>query len=424
MTPREQRGREIAERFRITREGDVWRVPSQTGNGRYIVRIGENACCSCPDHQTTGFKCKHQWAVEFSLTMTQTTENADGSTTVRSVNVTMKKTYQQPSWPLYNAGQTNERRHFLALLGDLCDTIPAPAPKHNSKGGRPAIPLRDAIYSAVLKVYSLTSARRFNGQLEEAHAARYISQCPHFNSVLNVFDREETTSILRGMVEASALPLRSVETSFAVDSTGFSTIKYASWFDAKYNSVRRCARWVKAHFVTGVRTNVVPAVEIHDQHANDSPQLPSLTETTAKGFTVKEMSADKAYLAASNFAAVKQHGGMFFPQFKVNTVAAAGGPFAKAFHWFCFNRDSYLTHYHQRSNVESTVSMVKRKFGDSVKAKNELAQKNEVYAKFVCHNVCVLIAEMYGLGVQAIFDRPVGCTKTPELAQILRFPVR
>jgi hypothetical protein len=44
----------------------VWRVPSQYGNGKYIVRLGDNAACSCPDHQETGFKSKHQFAVEFS----------------------------------------------------------------------------------------------------------------------------------------------------------------------------------------------------------------------------------------------------------------------------------------------------------------------------------------------------------------------
>ena len=29
-----------------------------------------------------------------------------------------------------------------------------------------------------------------------------------------------------------------------------------------------------------------------------------------------------------------------------------------------------------------------------------------MYAKFVCHNICVLIAEMYTLGIQAMFEKP------------------
>ena len=66
--------------------------------------------------------------------------------------------------------------------------------------------------------------------------------------------------------------------------------------------------------------------------------------------------------------------------------------------------------------------MIKRKFGDSVKAKSELAQKNKVYAKFVCHNVCVLIAEMYNLGIVPVLCPRTGCTRNDEPAQILRFP--
>ncbi len=138
-----------------------------------------------------------------------------------------------------------------------------PEEKDRSKGGRPSIPLRDAIYSTVMKVYSLTSARRFSGELAEAHEAGYICQCPHFNSVLNVFDKEETTPILRKMIETSALPLRSVESQFAIDSTGFASTRYTSWCDHKHGGiVRKKATSVKAHFIVGTKTHTIAAVEI------------------------------------------------------------------------------------------------------------------------------------------------------------------
>jgi hypothetical protein len=43
--------------------------------------------------------------------------------------------------------------------------------------------------------------------------------------------------------------------------------------------------------------------------------------------------------------------------------------------------------------------MIKAKFGDSCRSKTDTAMKNEVLAKFVCHNICVLIATAYELGV-------------------------
>ena len=47
--------------------------------------------------------------------------------------------------------------------------------------------------------------------------------------------------------------------------------------------------------------------------------------------------------------------------------------------------------------------MVKRKFGDAVRSKGELAMKNEVLAKLVCHNICCLIQAMEELSVNPVF---------------------
>ena len=41
--------------------------------------------------------------------------------------------------------------------------------------------------------------------------------------------------------------------------------------------------------------------------------------------------------------------------------------------------------------------MIKRKFGDSLRSKTETAQVNETLAKVLCHNIVVLIHEMYAL---------------------------
>jgi transposase len=60
-------------------------------------------------------------------------------------------------------------------------------------------------------------------------------------------------------------------------------------------------------------------------------------------------------------------------------------------HYYMFQRDTFLQHYHKRSNVETTFSMIKAKFGEVVRAKLPVAQVNEVLCKILCHNLCVLI---------------------------------
>lgn len=82
---------------------------------------------------------------------------------------------------------------------------------------------------------------------------------------------------------------------------------------------------MKAHVCCGVKTNVITAVEIYDRNASDSPQLPSLVETTAETFTLKEVSADKGYIAATNLAAIEKFGAVPFIAFKSNSKPDSNG---------------------------------------------------------------------------------------------------
>ena len=79
----------------------------------------------------------------------------------------------------------------------------------------------------------------------------------------------------------------------------------------------------------------------------------------------------------------------------------------KLFHYYSLHKQKYLTHYHKRSNVESTFWMVKSKFGEEVRSKLPVAQINEVLCKILCHNICCVIQSMYELGVEADFWQPL-----------------
>ena len=86
---------------------------------------------------------------------------------------------------------------------------------------------------------------------------------------------------------------------------------------------------------------------------------------------------------------------------KSNRMAA--GLFEKAFHYFQFNQEEYMDRYRKRSNVESTFSAVKRKFGDSVMIRIDAGMVNEVLCKVLCHNLACLIQEQETLGITPIF---------------------
>lgn len=396
VDPRQQRGLQIAAMAKIVRKGTAWIVPSQSGNGRYTVCPDAHAPhCTCPDHETRGVRCKHIIAVEIVI---QRERNADGSTTVTqtmTVQQTVRKTYPQ-NWRAYNAAQTHEKEKFLTLLRDLCSDIAEP---DSAKTGRPRLPIQDAIFAACYKVFSTVSARRFMSDLRDAQAKGLIGKTPHFNSIFNYLERPELTPILRALITQSSLPLKAIESDFAVDSSGFTTSRFIRWYDHKYGVVRQQHEWVKVHLMCGVRTNIVTAVEIRDKDASDTKLLPDLVDATAEHFMLREVSGDKGYGSLSNYAAIERHGATPYIAFKAIHTGRGGGLWQKMFHYFQYRREEFLCHYHKRSNVESTFSMIKAKFRDHVRSKTPVAMVNEVLCKIICHNICVLIQEAEELGI-------------------------
>jgi transposase len=134
--------------------------------------------------------------------------------------------------------------------------------------------------------------------------------------------------------------------------------------------------------------------------------------TAANGFDVEEVSADKAYLSHANLATVEKVGAVAYVPFKSNSGRAGSAAWERMFHLFSLNREDFLAHYHRRSNVESTFSAVKRKFGGSVRSKLPAAQKNEVLLKCLCHNLSVLVHSIHELGIEPKFWLPAGAAQS------------
>ena len=401
LSAREFHGLQIAAMEKLVQRGVVWMVPSRSGrDGPYEVSPDPTQPhCTCPDHETNGAKCKHIFAVEYAMR-----RDAQGT---QSVGLPMpskqpsRKTYRQ-AWPAYNAAQTHEKEMFRDLLRDLCRGIKQPV---RSRNGRPRLPIEDAIFCACYKVYSTVSGRRFMTDLRDAHAKGFISKTPHFNTIFNYLEDEHLTPILRDMITRSSLPLKDIETDFAVDSSGFSTSRFVRWFDKKYRSLSQERDWVKVHLMCGVRTHVVTAVEIKGRHAADTKSLPYLVDMTAENFVVREVAADKAYGSAHNFAAIDRHGATPFIAFKSNATGRGSKLWERMYHHFQLHREDFLAHYHKRLNLESTFSMIKAKFRDHVRSKTPVAMVNEVLCKLICHNICVLIQEAHELGISTAFSQ-------------------
>lgn len=186
MEERELKALEIAAKSKLTRKGKTWLVPSQSVRGaRYTVDADPtDPQCSCPDFECRKLRCKHIFAVEYTIERERT---PDGEIVTESVKVT-RKTYSQ-EWQAYNAAQIHEKSELQALLYELCRSLPEP----EQQRGRPRLSLADIIFSTTFKVYSTVSGRRFMTDLREAKARGYVAKLPAYNSVFRYFESEALT---------------------------------------------------------------------------------------------------------------------------------------------------------------------------------------------------------------------------------------
>ena len=393
---RRERGLAIAQTSRIVRtEQGHWKVPSQSGAGFYIVKSkGDGAKCNCPDCKEWGHKCKHIWAIE--LIVTQQVDS-EGNVTITQ---TKRITYSQ-DWKNYNLAQTKEKEYFMRLLADVTSRIQNPSYTF----GKPTSPLSDMIYSMIFKVYSGFSGRRFNSDMEEAQNKEFVSKRIPYNTMFDYFNKPELTPLLSQLVTLTSLPLKDIETDFTIDSTGFGTGNFQRWFSFKHGKEISSRKWVKAHFIAGTKTNTITSVKITSEFDNDCPQLKELVEKTKEFFDMQELSGDKAYLSRANLELLEDNGTKAFIPFKTNsTPNKKGGVWKKLYHFFALHNEEFLESYHKRSNAETSVYMIKSKFGDAVRSKNWNSQVNEVLCKVIAHNICCVIMEMFCLNIEPTFE--------------------
>lgn len=397
MEARQVKGLEIATNHEITREGNIFIVPSQTSGKKYSVNLFIQTC-TCLDFEENRSKCKHLYAVENFLLR-------ESGATLPTPEKVVKPTYKQ-EWHEYNLAQTNEKARFLELLYELCKGVDEPAQTF----GRPRLAFADMLFCAAYKIYSTFSSRRFISDLRIAMEHGLILKVPHFNSVSNYLEMESLTPYLKQLITESALPLKAVEWDFAVDSSGFATAKSVRWLHQKYSKphIVDKADWLKVHLMCGVKTNVVTSVEISDRYAGDSPYFAPLVEATSQNFVMQEVSADKAYSSSKNMQLCLVKGAQPYIAFRSNANAKdprQTSTWKRMYNFYQYNQERFMQHYHKRSNVETTFSMIKAKFGERLRSKSRTAQTNEILCKILCHNVCCLIQSIYELGVEPTFWR-------------------
>lgn len=305
--------------------------------------------------------------------------------------------YKARNWNKYNSSKMQEKRLFYDLTYELAQLIPEPI----HENGRPPVPIKDLFFSLGLKLYSNYSGRKICSDLEHARHLNYISASPHFNTMHDFLKCPATYDLLKKMLTISAMPLKELEDHFSMDASGFGSYGSESWrrvkYPDKYHKKTNWRTFLKGHILIGTRTNVICSCEVTNAKVGDATMAPSLLQQVNGNFLIGEVSADKAYSSHRILQIIKSMDAMPFVAFRENTNPNQHSPeiWIKTYKYFQDNKEYFLKKYHLRSNVETTFSMVKMRLGEFLKCKNFESQRNELMMKFICHNICCLITQIF-----------------------------
>ncbi len=304
----------------------------------------------------------------------------------------VKKTYSQ-DWPIYAKACSQEKLMFFKILKDAVDNlIIGDSYKGN---GRPPAFYGDILKSLCIKSYSNYSSWRTESELRIAKAMGVIDFVPKRSTLLKYLQDKKITKLLHKLYKTIAEPLSQVEIYFAADATGISN-KYGNvrWMNIRHTKeeAKHHREYSKLHIISGCKTNVICSAKITEGSAHESPFFKPLLDDTAKIFNVKEVSADAGYLSKDNVKAIAKIGAEPYIMGKKNVSYARKNysPWNLMLRLWKTEQMFFSEHYHRRSNVEGTFSMVKRKFGDFCRCKKPNSQENEILSRVCCHNAVVL----------------------------------
>ena len=306
---------------------------------------------------------------------------------------------------LYNLVQENEIPLFIACLPGAVEAVLDRETLWQGVG-RPPARLRDVLICLVIKQYFGLSLRRTIGLLWLLRRAGCIDvKVPCFKTLGNYMNNGAIQVYLDRLVELTAALFTQVERCMATDTSGISTTCSSSWFNIRMRKRTMVHDHIMVHISVGTRSNVVVALDVRRDRGGDNEILRSHVERVGEAFDVEEWSGDRAYLTRKNCDAVSAIGAEPWFKPKSNTIARAGGSPAWRRMVLSFQNHPAMASekYHRRSNVESTYSAKKRKFGSRVRGRSSTSQRLEESVSWVGYNMSMVPRARFEFGIDIPF---------------------
>jgi transposase len=150
----------------------------------------------------------------------------------------------------------------------------------------------------------------------------------------------------------------------------------------------------KLHIGCLANSKVIAYAKTSIGTAHDSPFFEQIVSTVCNnGFSINTCLADAGYCSKANYSLCQDLGiKNVFIDFRSNVTGKRpkSQAWRDSFRIYKGEEDIWHENYRFRVLVESTFSVIKRKFLNWLRNKNETARENEMLLKALCYNLTIL----------------------------------
>lgn len=304
---------------------------------------------------------------------------------------------------LYNLSQENEIFVFADYLPRVIHFVCKNDSLWSGIGAPPA-ELYDILMNLSIKQYFCRSLRRSIGLIKLVkYAFKLHFKILCFKTLDNYLNNSCVRKYLDEIITYTSNPLKYLEKNFATDKTGERTKTFSSWYSLRCKKEILKRDHLNVHITTGCELHPVTSVTVLKEKGKDNIIFRKHNKNLKqKGFKVNIHSGDSIYLSRENCTAVEDIEGKprFHLKKRLTKKPKSHPAWKKMLTYAEENPEKYDEEYHTRSNVESTNSAKKRKFGDTVHCKKDTAQEQESHLTWCSYNFTVLSRAYYELGIE------------------------
>ena len=279
----------------------------------------------------------------------------------------------------------------LSFLNCMCNFLDSLEFETEQVNGRPKANQREILKNLLVMSYNSMSYRRAISDIEILYDKGLILEKISRTTLNDYVNNSKTIEILERLIQLTSTYFK-IEDTLIVDSTWFGEKMYVGGCNKVHNNKQGLFNTRKIHIGILKNSKIICYAKATSGTRHDCPIFKEILSETIKIFNIKYCLGDAGYVSKENYILCEDNNIKAFLNFKKNYKSSGGKSnlWKQQIDLWKNNKDVWHESYRFRVLVESTFSVIKKKFGNYLRSRNQESMDVEMLLKCLCYNLCII----------------------------------